>query len=290
MEQRKQEFSLPPPEFSNSAELAPLPDEFGQSSGASAAAKSGRRRRKKMLYALAGLTVLAAAALPGTGKGADAPVPEPPSAPYTPPVQTEAHPLTGTLHCIAYNDSFGPDGQPVVLWEDTAVDVSALADAPLSLPQPQQPEFVSAVFMGWVGRYDTADGQEYRLMDDPLTAADAAAIRPDDRGNRHLELHAAWRGDGTGRYPWRLTLNDGETAAEYDASVPLYSGGRVYLCAYPAPERAGRRFLGWCDADGAPVETLPATAFFETRDGETDWTSPRAVTLYALWEEEAGSR
>ena len=116
------------------------------------------------------------------------------------------------------------------------------------------------------------------------TAEDAAVIRPDESGQRRLVLRAAWQGDGTGRYPWRLVLDDGANAAEYDASVPMASGGMVYLCAYPAPQQAGRRFAGWYDADGAPVETLPATAFFGERNGETDWSSPRTVTLYAHWE------
>ena len=164
------------------------------------------------------------------------------------------------------------------------MEMSALADAPLSLPRPQQPETGGYTFLGWVGRYDTAGGRVYRLMPDPLTAEDAAVIRPDESGQRRLVLRAAWQGDGTGRYPWRLVLDDGANAAEYDASGPMASGGMVYLCAYPAPQQAGRRFAGWYDADGAPVETLPATAFFGERNGETDWSSPRTVTLYAHWE------
>lgn len=284
MDEKKQEFSPLPPELSAAEEFTPLPDEFGQTGGASPAVKSGRRWWKKALYALAGLAVLAAAAFSG-GAAPDTPgTPDAPVVPDTPPTQEETYPLTGTLYCTAYNDTFGPDGRPLLLWDDMAVEMSALTDAPLSLPQPQQPELAGAVFLGWVGRYDTAEGKVYCLMSDPLTAAEAAAIRPDEGGDRHLVLRAAWRGDGTGRYPWQLTLDDGESAVEYDASVPMYSGGMVYLCAYPVPERAGQRFAGWCDADGAPVETLPAAAFFQEKNGETDWSAPRAVTLYAIWE------
>lgn len=281
MDGKKQEFSPLPPEFSAAAEFTPLPGEFGQTVGASPAVKPGRRWWKKALYALAGLAVLVAAAFSG-GAAPDTPVT--PGTPDTPPVQEETYPLTGTLYCTAYNDTFGPDGQPLLLWDDMAVPVSALADAPLALPQPRQPELAGAVFLGWVGRYNTADGKVYRLMSDPLTAADAAAIRPDEGGDRHLVLRAAWRGDGTSSRPWQLTLDDGEAAVAYDAAVPMYSGGLVYLCAYPVPERAGQRFAGWCDADGVPVETLPASAFFGEQNGETDWSAPRAVTLYARWE------
>lgn len=281
MDGKKQEFSPLPPEFSAAAEFTPLPGEFGQTVGASPAVKPGRRWWKKALYALAGLAVLAAAVFSG-GTAPDAPAA--PVTPDTPPVQEETYPLTGTLYCTAYNDTFGPDGQPLLLWDGMAVEMSALTDAPLSLPQPQQPESAGVVFLGWVGRYDTADGKVYRLMSDPLTAEAAAAIRPDEGGDRHLVLRAAWRGDGTSSRPWQLTLDDGEAAVAYDAAVPMYSGGLVYLCAYPVPERAGQRFAGWCDADGVPVETLPASAFFGERNGETDWSAPRAVTLYARWE------
>ena len=266
------ETALPP-------EFTPLPDEFGQSGGTAPPAKAGRTLWKKVLYALAGLSALTAVTLSGAGTA-----PETTVLPETPSAQEETYPLEGTLYCTVYNDTFGPDGQPLVLLDRAAVEVSALADAPMTLPQPQQPVSDGAVFLGWVGHYDTAAGRSYRLLGDALTASDAAAIRPAEDGSRTLEVHAAWRGDGAGRFPWQLTLDDGDSAAAYDASVPLRSGGTVYLCAYPVPERAGLRFAGWRDRDGAPVETLPAAAFFAAQNGETDWSAPRAVTLYARWE------
>ena len=106
----KKEFSPLPPEFSAAAEFTPLPDEFGQTGGAPQPVKSGRRWWKKVLYALAGLAVLAAAAFSG-GAAPDTPVTS--GTPDTPPVQEETYPLTGTLCCTAYNDTFGPDGQPL---------------------------------------------------------------------------------------------------------------------------------------------------------------------------------
>ncbi len=199
-------------------------------------------------------------------------------------MQEETYPLTGTLYCTAYNDTFGPDGQPLLLWEDRVVEMSALADAPLSLPRPQQPETGGYTFLGWVGRYDTAGGRVYRLMPDPLTAEDAAVIRPYEAAS------AVWCSAPLGRETVRAATRGGwcwttaQTPQSTTPPVPMASGGMVYLCAYPAPQQAGRRFAGWYDADGAPVETLPATAFFGERNGETDWSSPRTVTLYAHWE------
>ncbi len=111
---------------------------------------------KRALYALAGLAVLAAAAFSG---GAAPTVPghrtHRGGAGHTADAGGDVSPY-GTLYCTAYNDTFGPDGRPLLLWDDTAVEMSALTDAPLSLPQPQQPELAGAVFLGWAGRYDTA--------------------------------------------------------------------------------------------------------------------------------------
>ena len=190
MDGKKQEFSAVPPEFSAAAEFTPLPDEFRQTGGPTPAAKKSGRWWKKALYALAGLTALTTAAFFGIT------APDTPATPDTLPVQEETYPLTGTLYCTAYNDTFGPDGQPLLLWEDRVVEMSALADAPLSLPRPQQPETGGYTFLGWVGRYDTAGGRVYRLMPDPLTAEDAAVMLadPELRELAQEELSAA-RGD-----------------------------------------------------------------------------------------------
>lgn len=173
---------------------------------------------------------------------------------------------------------------PLILAEGT-VDMAALSDTPLALPQPETPSDGSYAFLGWAGRYDTAGGKVWTTVPDPLTADFAASIRPGDTGERSIVLRAAWRLTEQSRYPWSLTLDDGVNAVTYEAAVPMASGGNVYLCAYPQPTRDGYRFAGWLNAAGERVDLLPASAFFaKTADGETDWRTTVPVTLTAEWE------
>ena len=192
----------------------------------------------------------------------------------------------GLLHYTIYNDTFSAGGEPLILAQSD-VDISALADAPLSLPQPEAPAYGAYQFLGWVAQYDTSAGQRWTRAEEPLTAAFAARIKPGEDGVRTLVLRAAWRRTEESRYPWTLRLDDGAAVTEYDAAVPMASGGSVYLCAYPEPVRAGYRFTGWLNASGAEVDTLSAADFFaRSADGQTDWQAPLPVTLTAQWEQE----
>lgn len=276
----------PPPEFTLPPELLPpdtaLPGEKTTATG-TAALKAKAAKWKKMAYILVGGSALAASLLLGD-PGAAAPdsVPGADNA----PAAYEEYAASGTLHYTVYNDTFSAGGEPLILAQSD-VDVSALADAPLSLPQPEAPAYGSYQFLGWVARYDTSAGQRWTRVEEPLTAAFAARIKPGDDGSRALALHAAWQRTEESRYPWTLRLDDGTDVTEYDAAVPMASGGSVYLCAYPEPVRAGYRFTGWLDANGAEVDTLSAADFFaRSADGQTDWQTPLPVTLTAAWEKE----
>ena len=276
--------AAPPPEFTLPPELLP-PDTAlpGEKAAAVGTLQAKAAKWKKLAYILVGGSALTASLLLGAS-GAAAPdaVPDTGGA----PAAYEEYAAVGTLHYTIYNDTFSAGGEPLILAQSD-VDISALADAPLSLPQPETPAYGAYQFLGWVARYDTSAGQRWTRADDPLTAAFAARIKPGEDGVRTLVLHAAWRRTEESDYPWTLRLDDGTSVTEYDAAVPLASGGSVYLCAYPKPVRAGYRFTGWLDASGAETDTLPAAAFFaKTADGQTDWHAPLPVTLTAQWEQE----
>ena len=102
--------------------------------------------------------------------------------PYVPP-EPEPEPLAGVLHYTIYNDTFDDSGVPLILAEGT-VDMAALSDTPLALPQPETPSDGSYAFLGWAGRYDTAGGKVWTTVPDPLTADFAASIRPGDTVRR----------------------------------------------------------------------------------------------------------
>lgn len=278
--------AAPPPEFTLPPELLPpdtaLPGEKAAATGA-AALKAKAAKWKKLAYILVGGSALAASLLLGD-PGAAAPDAVPDTGGT--PAAYEEYAAVGPLHYTVYNDTFDVGGEPLILAQSD-VDISALADAPLSLPQPETPAYGSYRFLGWVARYNTSAGRLWTRVEEPLTAAFAARIKPGEDGVRTLVLRAAWRRTEESDYPWTLRLDDGTSVTEYDAAVPMASGGRVYLCAYPEPVRAGYRFTGWLDASGAETDTLPAAAFFaRTADGQTDWQAPLPVTLTAQWEQE----
>lgn len=275
--------AAPPPEFTLPPELLP-PDTAlpGEKAAATGALQAKAAKWKKLAYILVGGSALTASLLLGA-PGAAAPDAVPDIG-GTPAAYEEY--AAGPLHYTIYNDTFGVDGQPVILAQSD-VDISALADAPLSLPQPEAPAYGAYQFLGWVARYDTSAGQRWTRAEEPLTAAFAARIKPGSDGVRTLVLRAAWRRTEERRYPWTLRLDDGAAVTEYDAAVPMASGGSVYLCAYPEPVRAGYLFTGWLNASGAEVDTLSAADFFaRSADGQTDWQTPLPVTLTAQWEQE----
>ena len=101
---------------------------------------------------LVGLSAMTAVAVTGGGTAED-PVPATPDAPpaqqepYVPP-EPEPEPLAGVLHYTIYNDTFDDSGVPLILAEGT-VDMAALSDTPLALPQPETPSDGSYAFLGW---------------------------------------------------------------------------------------------------------------------------------------------
>ena len=278
------DYAAPPPEFTLPPELLP-PDTAlpGEKAAAAGALQAKAAKWKKLAYILVGGSALTASLLLGA-PGAAAPDAVPDTGGT--PAAYEEYAAGSTLHYTIYNDTFSAGGQPVIL-SQSDVDISALADAPLSLPQPEAPAYGAYQFLGWVARYDTSAGQRWTRVEEPLTAAFAARIKPGEDGVRTLVLRAAWRRTEESRYPWTLRLDDGAAVTEYDAAVPMASGGSVYLCAYPEPVRAGYRFTGWLNASGAEVDTLSAADFFaRSADGQTDWQAPLPVTLTAQWEQE----
>lgn len=258
MEEKNKEFTLAQEHTAPPPECAALPPEVlppdtvlpGEASAAESAAalKKKTAKWKKIAIMLVGLSAMTAVAVTGGGTAED-PVP---ATPDTPPVQQEPYvppepepePLAGVLHYTIYNDTFDDSGVPLILAEGT-VDMAALSDTPLALPQPETPSDGSYAFLGWAGRYDTAGGKVWTTVPDPLTADFAASIRPGDTGERSIVLRAAWRLTEQSRYPWSLTLDDGVTAVTYEAAVPYGLRRRRVPVRLPAahPRRLSLRRL-----------------------------------------------
>lgn len=251
----------------------PLPEEK-----ASAKRRSSMAAKwKKLAYILVGTSALTLSLMLGISGPTDAET-------STHAAAYQKYALIGTLHYTVYDDVLGSDWQPLPPTEGE-IAVHDLRSEPMTLPQPTAPNYGAYTFRGWAALYNTSAGKVWTLLDDTLTADLAARIRPEKDGDRTVALHAVWQQTGENEYPWTLVLDSvTDTTVYQDVSVPLASGGSVYLCAYPEPVRPGYRFIGWLDRDGKRVDVLPPTAFFDVKEnGETDWSSPVPVTLTASW-------
>ena len=170
----------------------------------------------------------------------------------------------------------------------------------ITLPQPETPE--GFAFLGWAAHFsgDKDTYPKWSLLTERFTAEDALRIQPDEEGNRSVDIHAVWSSQDPAAWQMIMVLDanggtmEGQPSQTYNALTPKYSGGTVYLCGYPTPEREGYHFAGWyltTDEGDIRVETLPASRFFAQKGGEPDYNVPLELHLMAGWEktEEKGN-
>ena len=167
-----------------------------------------------------------------------------------------------------------------------------LAGEVITLPQPEIPDGFE--FLGWAAHFsgEKETYPKWSLLTESVTAEDALRIKPDEDGNRSLDIHAVWRTRDPEAWQIMMVLDanggtiEGQPSQIYNTLTPKYSGGTVYLCGYPVPEREGYHFAGWyltTDEGDILVETLPASRFFAEKDGEPDYSQPIELHLVAEW-------
>lgn len=288
-------------------EFTPLPDEFSRDGGIQPEQPPKKQRWKRMVLMLAACCLLVYGGAAGEIIGG---APSPTAAPVITelppsPAVSPAPALTGVIRYTIYNSSLdnGPESKNGIRVLDSGewLAETLAAGERYALPEPEQPPLLEQfAFRGWVARFKGLNEHSptTRLLSDGFTAEDAACICPDENGDRTMEIYAVWQRTEENNQPYQLRLVgnggtiDGKTEETWDAATPLLSGGQVFLCAYPIPERAGYRFTGWyreASDGGAPVEVLSAMEFYEIANGEPDWHSMKTVTLLAGWEPESKS-
>lgn len=305
------EFSAPGTEFTSPGTEFTFPgQEFAGTSSQHRASAAGQKRRwlkKKVLYlavaflSVANLTLLK----PGSVETPPVETQEAPPA-ETQPMETQptesvqvlaepqetltpppTYPLgDGIFDITVYNETFDLEtGNSRVLYRGSFPEADFTE---LRLPEPEPVEgFGFVCFVMYGGRDGNGQVHYYRLQD-TVTAEDITLVAPEEDGVRYVEIYAAWQ-LVEDREPWMpLTLdgNGGTPTVQYDATGPMASGGRTFLCAYPVPERPGYQFAGWYedpDCSGDPVEVLGALAFFQAGEDGIDWSASIPITLYARW-------
>lgn len=218
---------------------------------------------------------------------------------------TGQYPLEGgSLHYKIYNETMleqpTNDEWERILEEGEISIEQLLAGEVITLPQPETPE--GFTFLGWAAcfRGEKDAYPKWSMITEAFTAEEAVRIKPDEEGNRSVDIHAVWNSQDPAAWQTVMVLDanggniGGQASQTYNALTPKYSGGTVYLCGYPVPVREGYRFTGWYLENGEGkirVETLPASRFFAQKDGEPDYSQPLELHLVADWEktEEKGN-
>lgn len=313
------------PEYHTGLEYQPLPDEYLQHGQFGSERVEKRSHRwMRMLCMLTACGALAYSVYVQSGVANPVITPGLEQEPeQTPPVQIQepteetashetaealAEPVEeslsadGILYYKIYNETMldqpTADAWELILEEGEISIERLLAGDTVALPQPEVPEGFE--FLGWVAYFGRDTEAKWQRIEGQITKEDAARIKPDVEGNRKLNIHGAWRALDAENSPNRLTLDanggslEGESAVTYNALTPKYSGGTVYLCAYPEPVRVGYRFTGWYLDSGNEserVETLLASRFFGETNGEPDYSKSIILHLIAGWEktEESGN-
>lgn len=210
----------------------------------------------------------------------------------------------GILYYKIYNETHlanpTADAWERILEEGEISIEQLLAGEVITLPQPETPE--GFAFLGWAAHFsgDKDTYPKWSLLTERFTAEDALRIQPDEEGNRSVDIHAVWSSQDPAAWQMIMVLDanggtmEGQPSQMYNALTPKYSGGTVYLCGYPTPEREGYHFAGWyltTDEGDIRVETLPASRFFAQKGGEPDYNVPLELHLMAGWEktEEKGN-
>lgn len=198
-------------------------------------------------------------------------------------------PMTdGTVYYTVNNCSFDENYMPLVLAEGS-ISVADLANgATIELPQPLQVDGYE--FVCWVmsGR-----GDPVPVTDGSIDIDDIRSRTPDENGDIRITVNAVWRAVTDNGMRFMLTLDanggaiDGEPSKTVNACGPLMSGTNTYPAMYGTPQRDGYTFIGWfadAECSGDPIKIILATSFFAVNaNGETDWSAPVTVTLYAGW-------
>ncbi len=275
-------------EFGSATEFTPLPEEFGQSTRAPDTPPPKKRRwRKKACLAAAAVAFAVMLILPVESKAP--PVPDNPQPSQPAVTDSIITPMTnGTVYYTVNNCSFDENYMPLVLSEGSVSVADLAAGAAIELPQPVSVDGYE--FVCWImsGRGDLMP-----VTDGSIGIDDIRSRTPDENGDVRITVNAVWRAVTDIGMRFMLTLDanggtiDGGQSKTVNTCGPLMSGTNTYPAAYGTPQRDGYAFTGWfadAECSGDPVKTIPATSFFAVNaSGETDWSAPVTITLYAGW-------
>ncbi len=233
------------------------------------------------------------------------PTETPTPTPTAMPKPTSIQRMTGEIHITIYSEVFNMDtamrGEyPSEILAEETLPAETFTEYEL----PPLPEQEDCKALGYV--LLSTGGAEYleslyregampapigtAALGSVLTADDLEIVPKDIEGVYHAEIHVVWLMEES---PYRLEFYDGAMFGAYYIAFPIYSEQLCYLAPFPIPEREGKTFAGWCDADGHMIDAVTWYDFFEklpnaTRIDDRDFDKPIPCRVYACWSDGTG--
>ncbi len=238
-----------------------------------------------------------------TPKATPKPTEEPTAVPTETPTPTPV--LDGRIHVVVYSEIFDmdiamQDEYPSKVLADEMIDGATFEGYRLP-PLPEQEGYEALGYVlasssgtAYIDSLYRGEAKPHPIgtvaLGEVLTADDLGIVPQNIEGVYEAEIHVVWLMKES---QFHLEFYDGDLFGDYYIGFPVYSEGLCYLAPFPKPEREGKTFVGWCDADGNMIDAVTYYDFFEKLpDAETledrNWKRPVPCRVYACWSDGSG--
>ena len=223
-------------------------------------------------------------------------------------IETEVpYPLTDEDYVviIVHNNTFNFGlPQSDIDWQDTRVlaknEFEPGSFTEYELPFPELANSDGMEFRGWIihnnWKFDPFyDENSYEVFipvkDGIITKSMVECIEPDEYHVRYINVHAMWVNvdeESIKASKETFTVDDGfGNITTYDSWTPLASEGVFYLYAI-IPEIEGKKFAGWYNQDGIPVNYISFYDFYNLLPNaqsieDRDWEHKKDIHITAHW-------
>ena len=231
----------------------------------------------------------------------EAPTPEPTEEPTPEPTPTPR--MTGQIHITVFSEVFdwSVDPYPSEIIADETLDAATFTGYRLP-PLPEQKGYKAVGYvltkysgLAYLGLLYDGEEEPHPIgtvaLGDTLTADDLEIVPKSIEDIYQAEIHVVWLSDEPNNF--HLEFYDDSLFGDYYIGFPVYSEQLCYLAPFPVPEKEGKTFTGWCDADGHMVDAVTYFDFFpvippaESME-DRDWKNPIPCKVYACWSDGSG--
>jgi hypothetical protein len=214
--------------------------------------------------------------------------------------------LTGQIHVTVYSDIYDETAAlsgnyPSVILADETFDAATFTDYKLP-PLPQRSGYTALGYVlllssctEYLDSLLSGDAEPHIIgtvaLNDDLIANDAKLSLQGSDGVYEVEIHVVWLDDEL--HLAHLEFYDETLFGDYYVGFGLTSDQLCYLAPFPTPEREGKTFIGWCDAEGHMIDAVTYYDFFEKLPDaqaieDRDFNQSVPCKVYACWSDGTG--